>query len=52
MKGTCRKAQGRLEDDIGFDLKESGVSLRNCIDSAQWRLMEMFVNAILSLRIP
>ena len=41
------------EDNIKMDLKEIGISVRNCADSAQdtdyWRAL---VNVALNLRVP
>ena len=47
------RLRNRLEDSIRMDLKEIGISTRNCIDPAHnrdcWRA---FVNAQLNLRVP
>ena len=52
-KRALGRPRCRWEDNIGIDLKESGVIARNWVDSAQdrdyWRVL---VNAVLNLRGP
>ena len=52
-KTLLGRPRRRWEDNIRMDLKETGISTRNWVDSAQerdyWRAL---VNAALNLRVP